>query len=432
MRLALLLIAQVVTLDVPDPQTEGRLALRLLDEGYEVVASQTPSKNQLHLRQTTRGFELRWQGQTEAVHARTPAVSEVAAIQKVVLALAHVSPTPSVSARSLRLAWLPGLSAAARAQWANRLLTQGRTLTLQERAGEGLCLTGPTRSRPGPVNEPCASVVAPPAHRPAAPASPASTASRGAEALSAPRPPSKVPRITAAPSVPPLIRTTTLSAARPMTPPITRSPPRSPPAGLIDGPVALTATAAVSGGTAPGSPQAGPPLGPKAGPMSARALPRSAHRLSLQAAVGLTPHTEGVDPTVAVQGTVWWSWFGARVAGLGLFASAGELSVFEGVLSLGPALRWSLHPDWELGGGLLVGARMHRWQLGEDEGLRTDLAVDLPLSVHWRPTERLFVGLTARPAVHTRSRRHTLGDEVLWQRGVLRFSVMLSVGGGVL
>lgn len=147
--------------------------------------------------------------------------------------------------------------------------------------------------------------------------------------------------------------------------------------------------------------------------------------------MGLTPHGEGVDPTVAVQGTIWWSWFGVRAAGLGLFASAGDLSVFEGVLSLGPALRWSPRLDWQLGAGLLAGARMHRWQLAEGEGLRTDFAVDLPLSVHWRPTDQLYVGLTARPAVHTRSRRHTLADQVLWQRGVFRLSLMLSVGGGV-
>lgn len=402
MSLALLLIAQVVSLQVPDHRAEGRLALRLLDEGYDVASRPGPVEDGLHLRQTDRGYAVLWQGRTEAIEARTPAVSEVAAIQAVVIRLADAHETPS-RVRRTRLVWYTGLSAQVRADWVHRLLARGHVLTTRASgADRGLCIVDSERARPGPVNDPCA---APPPARAAPPAGPA------------------------VPAAAPAVATATTSEALPRTPRIVSKPPavprdRAPVSGGAEperGPErARTATTSADPGPLrPARPVDPEPFVPP--------VPTPLH-LDLEAAAGLTPHSQGVDPSFAMSGTFWWSWLGLRASALGVFASADTLSVFEGVLSVGPSARWSWHPDWAVQGGFLLGARWHRWRLADGGGLRTDLAVDVPITVRWRATDRIDVGLTARPAVNTRARRHIEDAQVLWQRDVFRFTGLVSVG----
>ncbi len=152
-------------------------------------------------------------------------------------------------------------------------------------------------------------------------------------------------------------------------------------------------------------------------------------RWSLTAFAGGTLRAHGADPALGIDASYRPSWYGLRVAALYVDGGGPPLRVYELLVVAGPTARRSLSARWSVGAALLVGARMHAYDLAPDDaGTRWDVAFDAPLDLTWSPLDPLTVALVLRPGVDSRARRHVDGAEVLWERGALRLGAGLQLG----
>ncbi len=203
--------------------------------------------------------------------------------------------------------------------------------------------------------------------------------------------------------------------------------PVAPGAATESAPGPDSADSELDSGT-PSDSDAAPPTSPKT-PALAASPPRANFALdpwAVAAYGGALVRAHGVDPAVGVDVAYQPRWYGVRAAALLVDGGRAPLRVYELLFGVGPSARLVLSRVFTTGAALLLGARMHAYDLdASDRGVRWDFSVDAPLDLTYAGLDPLTVALVVRAGIDSRSRRHVDDDGVLWERGALRF------GGGV-
>jgi hypothetical protein len=141
----------------------------------------------------------------------------------------------------------------------------------------------------------------------------------------------------------------------------------------------------------------------------------------------------GVDPMVRLAGRLALSSAVGLHLLVGLSPSLHEqIDVLEWHLLTGGSYRFTLLPSLRLELAALVGLLIHDATVqGADPGSSADARLDfsgsLPITLAFRPIDRLSIHLRAAPGLTGRAREHILGSSPIWQRGVVR----LEAGGGL-
>ncbi|MEQ9497771.1 MAG: hypothetical protein RIT81_12955 [Deltaproteobacteria bacterium] len=146
----------------------------------------------------------------------------------------------------------------------------------------------------------------------------------------------------------------------------------------------------------------------------------------MDAYAGALVRAHGVDPAAGVDLAYHPAWYGLRAGAVFVDGGRIPLRVYELRFGVGPSARVALSRVFTAGAALLIGARMHAYDLdASDRGVRWDFSVDAPLDLTYAGLGPLTLAVVLRAGIDSRSRRHVDDDGVLWERGAFRF------GGGV-
>lgn len=170
---------------------------------------------------------------------------------------------------------------------------------------------------------------------------------------------------------------------------------------------------------------AAPTLAPTRAPAPTHPL-----RVRLQAHGGALGRVRAVDPMVSA---------GVRVAHVRGYGGNLELAVtptigspdvrvIEIVPLLGPSWRWDPARRLGIELGALAGPLVHVWELGRERGVRLDAVGELRGTFDVALTRGLSLVVTPFVGASTHARRHRVGDDTVWRRGLVRFGLALGLG----
>lgn len=173
-------------------------------------------------------------------------------------------------------------------------------------------------------------------------------------------------------------------------------------------------------------------------PPPVSASPSSSWRVQPSAGVDALLRLQGLDVAVRIGLVV------APDRGMGVAISSSlcpaqgiGMQVFEWQIQAGVIYRYSASERIELSGAFVAGALVHDYALADATALSptgtvVDAVVSAPLSLSWRATSKLRLGVRIAPGFSSSARQHLRttsgGTQILWQRGPLRVEAGLFAG----